>query len=160
MATYSELKNKKINLNEIGGRKVSIEELVNEVICNRIKNFLEIVTSLSTGDVSRFKCFDALTFNSMLHDFSETFSNFSYEGEVEFNVIVGEDWLWHLKTNISLVEDSSEFGQFVFHTEILSEPKKEHINSLNGIMMRIEMVNNCLRELSVDEIAERMNAVL
>ena len=54
MATYSELKNKKINLNEIGGREVSIEELVNEVICNRRKNFLEIVTSLSTGDVSRF----------------------------------------------------------------------------------------------------------
>ena len=25
MATYSELKNKKINLNEIGGREVSIE---------------------------------------------------------------------------------------------------------------------------------------
>ena len=140
MATYSELKNKKINLNEIGGREVSIEELVNEVICNRRKNFLEIVTSLSTGDVSRFKCFDALTFNSMLHDFSETFSNFSYEGEVEFNVIVGEDWLWHLKTNISLVEDSSEFGQFVFHTEILSDPKKEHIAVLEAKKLGIPVI--------------------
>lgn len=155
---FSECKNQKFDLEELGGnREVSLEELVNEVICSRRNNFLRLVTSLSTGESSHSRCFDTITFKSFLNDFTESFSDFSYEGEFEFYVIVGEDWTWHLKTTISLVDSSSVFGQFMYHTEILSSPEKEHINSLNGMMMGVDMINNGLQELSVDKIAERMN---
>ena len=157
---YSECKSQMIDLEEIGGnREMSLEELMDELIYYRRKNFLKTFLSLETGETSAKSCFDAISFNSLLKDFSVSFSDHNLEGTIEYSITADKDCCWQLKTSISLDTISPFFGCFKYHTEILSTNVTKRCHSLTGTLMTISIVNRKLKVVSADEIAERMNNV-
>lgn len=157
---FEDCKEMIIDLSTLGGRELTIEELVSEVVSNRRRRFIHNLFSLNTGESNSLATFDAIGFKAATNDFTEHFhlNSENYEGTIWYEVVAGSDWKWRCKT---VVEWHSAlplaFGVLSYHTDMVANEnvKENRIHAMNGTLLKLKVITNNLKPLSKEEVLER-----
>lgn len=159
---YEDCKDMIVTLESVGGNGwFTIENLVDEIISNRRKKFFEIIKSVEEGKTRNDFLFDGISFIGATKKFiSQGFDlNGEYhEGDIEYEIVAGEDWKWHCKTTITWEPNPPfAYGWFVHDTKVTANEnvKKDRIYAMSRTSMSVHVIKNNLTLVTCDDVAIR-----
>ncbi len=163
MNKFEEMKELRVDLASIGGREVTIEDMVREIRVSRRERFFNLLLSIEEGEEGPSTCFDAIGFLAATENFGYSFmpNETNYEGTIHYEVTVGNDCVWKCKTEISWKAIiPTAFGHMSYKTEVVPNEnvKANRINALNGTLQSIRVIKKDLKILDRMEAYERSKA--
>lgn len=157
---YEDCKDMLLDLSSIGGnRPYRLEELVGEIICHRRTNFwMNVFSVMEESSSPHSYVFDAIGFMAATKDFYEYLHHDGLEGEVVYDVIAGDNWVWHCKTQITWESARPIAGGILkYHTDVVpNENVNPHrVNALTGTYMQIKVLKNGLKRITFKDALKR-----
>ena len=156
---YEDNKNLLIDLESIGGNRLfKLSEIVDELIYHRREGFIRQLLTMKDGQECNNRSFDAIGFIAATSDYSNDSYDINYEGNIIYDVIVGNDWVWHCKTTITWKNIIPLAGGGLdYHTDVIpNENVKSHrISAMTGTQMKIRVIKNNLKTLTFEETVLR-----
>lgn len=158
--TFEDAQCEKVELYPIGGQIVSIGDMIQEIRAHRRDLFFRHLFSIEEGDHSNNCCFDAIAFLAATEDFEQyfRFNEVNFEGSITYDVVAGNDWIWHCKTTITWVDTYPiAFGAFKYHTTVVENETvwAERIYVMNGTGLDLRVFKKELKSLSGADALER-----
>lgn len=157
---FEDCKDMSLDLSCVGGKRpYTLEELVNELVCNRRNSFISALFNKANNQKSiGGYLFDAIGFIAATKDFETHVATSNFEGELLYNVIAGSDWMWHCKTTITWTSAMPIVGGFLkYHTDVVpgENVNPNRIAAMTGTAMEIQILKNDLQPLSFWDAVER-----
>ena len=157
---FEETKKQKIDLSPIGGQLVSIGDMIEEIREHRRNDFLRHLFSLNEGDKSGSKTFDSIGFLAAIENFEHYFDTegVNYDGTIIYDVIAGNDWVWHCKTTITWKDAyPMVYGVIEYVTTVVENEKviPDYINTMSGTLLEINVIQKNLKVITPPDAIER-----